>query len=68
MHNGKTWTSNDVAFIKHCKEKDVFELVEIANIWTSIPKQELAAYDQTNLTLPEVAIDYWRRYTKKQEA
>ena len=63
MHNGKTWTSNDSAFIKHCKEKDVFELVEIANIWTSIPKQELAAYDQTNLTLPEVAIDYWRRYT-----
>lgn len=43
------------------KKKNVEEIFEIETIWMKIPKEELMKYDRTNLTLPEVALDYWRK-------
>ena len=61
LHNGEKWKSNDGEFEKYCKEKNVEEIYEIETIWMQIPKEELMKYDRTNLTLPEVALDYWRK-------
>lgn len=61
LHNGEKWKSNDEEFEKYCKEKNVEEIYEIETIWMQIPKEELLKYDRTNLTLPEVALDYWRK-------
>ena len=61
LHNDKKWESNDQEFKKYCKEKNVEEIYEIETIWMQIPKEELLKYDRTNLTLPEVALDYWRK-------
>lgn len=61
LHNDKKWESNDEGFKKYCKEKNVEEIYQIETIWMQIPKEELAKYDKTDLTLPEVALDYWRK-------
>lgn len=61
LHNGEKWKSNDEEFEKYCKEKNAEEIYEIETIWMQIPKEELMKYDRTNLTLPEVALDYWRK-------
>lgn len=61
LHNNEKWKSNDEEFEKYCKEKNVEEIYEIETIWMKIPKEELMKYDRTDLTLPEVALDYWRK-------
>ena len=61
LHNGEKWKSNDEEFEKYCKEKKVEEIYEIETIWMEIPKEKLKKYDKTDLTLPEVALDYWRK-------
>lgn len=61
LHNGEKWKSNDKEFEKYCKEKNVEEIYEIETIWMNIPKEILKKYDKTNLTLPEVALDYWHK-------
>ena len=61
LHNCEKWKSNDEEFEKYCKEKNAEEIYEIETIWMQIPKEELMKYDRTNLTLPEVALDYWRK-------
>ena len=61
FRNGEKWKSNDEEFEKYCKEKNVEEIYEIETIWMKIPKEELMKYDRTDLTLPEVALDYWRK-------
>lgn len=43
------------------KKKKVEEIYEIETIWMEIPKEKLKKYDKTDLTLPEVALDYWRK-------
>lgn len=61
LHNDEKWKSNDKEFEKYCKEKNVEEIYEIETIWMNIPKEKLMKYDRTNLTLPEVALDYWHK-------
>lgn len=61
LHNNEKWKSNDEEFEKYCKEKNVEEIYEIETIWMKIPKEELMKYDRTDLTLSEVALDYWRK-------
>lgn len=61
LHNGQIWKSNNVEFENYCKKKNVEEIYEIETIWMNIPKEILKIYDKTNLTLPEVALDYWHK-------
>lgn len=55
-HTGEVFTTGNPEFIQWCEEENTSELVALQRIWLGIPKDKLSVLDETDKTLPEIAL------------